>query len=490
MDRNRIRKAAMGKRAAAARTGATGREKIRLIAYGLLIVVIGGYFAARPADKEDAAVEAVRHPVSPRNATPIAVVDVARLTAVRDDTPTARAVLEPDARDHLVSQAGRLVFGDMEQLGVRALPRATVVSDPGAHRGAPLSVLGRLLWYEPELATTPHTFRGEIEDEQGGAWTFLVVNLPWGLEVGEVVRVSGFFFKLHDMLRPDRTFATGPLLVAEELLPSAYRIAPVKVLRDDLFLGTRDLDLSDASRPLDSLAYFELLSYVQNTAADVLFGPVATREPIYARDMRSDPTRWRGRAVTVRGKVLHTQRSSLGPMGENPLGIPWVWEVYLLNSVGGPTRAITLEEPVGIEPDMTVDVDGIFFRRFAYENKFNDPIVSTVIIAGDVRPFVIPPDEITPFIQRFVLFGGLGLVALIVLAQRREGRQRGRDRHRSADRKKKLIALPGTLHRAPPGREGEGDGTGTAHAPPATPPPTTPPPTTPPPAPPSPSSPL
>ena len=236
-------------------------------------------------------------------------------------------------------------------------------------------------------------------------------------------------------------------MIGEELLPSAFRLDPVTEIAPEMFRGVRDYDMEQASRPLDSLPFFQLLSYVANTPADEIFGPAEEREPMYASVLLKEQDEWRGKPVTVRGNLLHVQRSLLGPSGENPLGVPYVWDLWLLNRNGGPTHVVMLEEPVGLvgNRDMLVDVDGLFFRKQLYENANNQAMVASVLIGARAREFIIPEDEITPWIQRIVLGMGLLLLTLIVVAQLREGRLMARARVRSVARKKKLIALPGTL---------------------------------------------
>ena len=445
MDRQRIRRAGMGKRASAALN--PGREKLRMIVYGIVAVAIFSLLVAKDGDPPPTDELPDDRYQTPREYEPLARVDPARLTSVRDDTDTARAVLEPGPLQHLIDQASKLVYGDMAQLGVQAVPRAELLADSAARRGDPVWVLGRMQWYELDSYTDPISFRGEVLDERGESWLFQVVTPPRELDFDDVVRLNGFYLKHHDMLRPDRSFASGPLVVAEELLPSAFRLDPVTELTPEMFRGVRDYDMELASRPLDSLPYFQLLSYVANTPADEIFGPVEEREPMYASVLLKQQDEWRGKPVTVRGNLLHMQRSLLGPSGENPLGQPYVWDLWLLNRTGGPTHVVMLEEPVGLVGgrDMLVDVDGLFFRRQVYENKNNQAMVASVLIGARAREFIIPEDEITPWIQRIVLGMGMLLLTLIAVAQLREGKLMARARVRSVARKKRLIALPGTL---------------------------------------------
>ena len=136
MDRQRIRRAGMGKRASAAPN--PGREKLRMIVYGIVAVAIFSLLVAKDGDPPPTDELPDDRYQTPREYEPLARVDPARLTSVRDDTDTARAVLEPGPLQHLIDQASKLVYGDMARLGVQAVPRAELLADSAARRGDPV----------------------------------------------------------------------------------------------------------------------------------------------------------------------------------------------------------------------------------------------------------------------------------------------------------------------------------------------------------------
>ncbi len=433
----------------------------RLIVYGLLFAALLAWAGASvwrgveatgtppaAAPEDDAVPRGIREP--------LARVEPARLAGVRDGSELERAVLEREAATHLLEQAGRLVYGDLEQLGLRAIPREELLADPVASRGQPVTVTGTLRWQE-ELQDDVLGFcvQGEVRDAQDQPWNFLVLTQLVDVRQGEVVRVAGFFLKHWDLLRPDGTRSSGPLLVGEELLRSAFRIEPVTELPPGFFARVRDFDLRDASLPLESPELFALLSYVENTPAGTLFP--GGREPpeVSAGQLIRDTGEWRGEPVRVSGRLLLAREIPLGPRGENPLGRPFIWDLWLA-SYQGTARVLSLEPPTGLrEQQDIVDADGLYFRRFAYENTLDQPRTAAVVVAGRLQRFVPRENVWLPAAIRIVV----GLVAagalLFVFVARADRKAAELARQASIGRKKKLVDRPGSLHRKAAGPGGE-----------------------------------
>jgi len=445
------------------RAFADGPHKGRLLAYGVLLaalllyvgvtIVRGTGAAAGPAAPAPAG-EAVPRGIR----EPLARVDPARLADVRDGSELLRAVLERDAAAHLLEQAGRLVHGDLEQLGLRDVPRAELLAGPTAHRGQPCTVIGTLAWQE-ELQDDVLGFcvQGEVRDAQDEPWNFLVLAPLVDVRRGEVVRLSGFFLKHWDLLRPDGSRSSGPLLVGAEMLRSAFRIEPVTELPPGFLARVRDFDLRDASLPIESPELFQLLSFVQNTPAETLFrgqpAPPEVRPDLLLRDTDE----WRGEPVRISGTLLLSRQIPLGPLGENPLGVPFIWELWL-SSYQGTARVLSLEIPSGLRDGQDiVDADGIYFRRCTYENAQDLPHSAAVVVAKRLQRYVPQPNTWLPVAIRVVV----GLVAagavLFALVARSDRKAAAAARQARIGRKKKLAALSGRLHGDTPGPEDGGD---------------------------------
>ncbi|MBM3986194.1 MAG: hypothetical protein FJ296_11000, partial [Planctomycetes bacterium] len=455
-------------------------HKRRLIVYAVFFVLLLAWVGVsifRAAQVSEGPEVAPPDEAVPRGIREtLARVDPARLAGVRDGSELERAVLERDAAAHLLEQAGKLVWGDLEQLGLQPADRDALEADPAAFRGRPLWVIGTLQWQEPlQDDVLGACVQGELRDQQDRPWNFLSLAQLQDVRTGEVARASGFFLKHWDLLRPDGSRSSGPLLVCEEVLRSAFRIAPVTELDPDLFLRVRDFDLQDASQPLESPEFFQLLSYVQSAPPGVLF---AERDPppeIRPDALMRDTGEWRGEPVRVSGRLLLAREIPLGPRGENPLGVPVAWDLWL-SSYQGVSRVISLQPPEGLEElrDI-VDADGLYFRRYAYENTRDMPRMAAVVVASRLQRFVPPENQWLPTAIRIMVGLAAGGAVLFFLLARSDRKAAALARQASIARKKKLVARPGLLH--PLRGAGEGPATPPGAGPPAdggAPPPTAP----------------
>lgn len=441
-------------------------HKRRLIVYAVFFVLLLAWVGVslfRAAQAPQGPAVAPPDEAVPRGVRePLARVDPALLAGVRDGSELERAVLERDAAAHLLEQAGRLVWGDLEQLGLQPADRDALAASPAAFRGRPLWVIGTLQWQE-ELQddVLGACVQGELRDAQDRPWNFLSLSQLHDVRTGEVARASGFFLKHWDLLRPDGTRSSGPLLVCEEILRSAFRIEPVTELDRELLLRVRDFDLQDASQPLESPELYQLLSYVQSTPPERLF---AERDPppeIRPDALMRDTGEWRGEPVRVSGRLLLAREIPLGPRGENPLGVPFAWDLWL-SSYQGVSRVISLQPPEGLEEMKDiVDADGLYFRRYAYENTRDMPRMAAVVVASRLQRFVPPENEWLPAAVRVMVGLAAGGAVLFFLLARSDRKAAAAARQASIARKKKLVARPGVLHRprgdgGPPAAPGAG----------------------------------
>jgi hypothetical protein len=462
MDHQRIRDAAMGRKG-----DLEARLNRRVRVYTVAAVVLGLFYVFGGGAGDDAPLERASKPLDPVDlpidVPPLAKVDPTLLQGVVDGTPAERAVLESAPLRHLMLQAGRLVYGDLPRLGLLPGDWDALVSEPAAHRGAPFWARGTLQWIEQEMVDGYLEVRGEVRDRAGQPWGFLVVTEPYRAVPGDVVKLSGFFMKSHDLLRPDGSQVTVPLLVGDEILQSAYPMDPVTSLDSARFDGVRDADLAEASAPLESPEYWELLSYVDNTSVDTLFPPDEPLPTMLPTELLTRPWAHRAQPVTLTGVLYYMTEAPLGHRGENPLGIPFVWELWISDNRAGQAgtiHAVSIGRPEGLEEGDIVEVDGLFFRRQAFENKRNQPRMAAAVVAKRVRPLIPEPDTLTPALVR-VVTGLVGVVVLlIVLGQWRERRASATARSRRMRRHQGNVARPGLLAAGGegPAQGGEGDG--------------------------------
>lgn len=449
MDRKRIAKAATGHRASDINRRMNRRMKVYAMAIAVILAVL---FVYSP-DEAPETVSRAEQPLGPIDVpveaatAPLARVDRELLAGVADSSAVERSRIEPEARRHLMRQAGRLVFGDLAKLGLQPGDWDALVAGAPEQRGAPVWILGTLAWWQDERIDGYTEIRGEVVDQDGHSWAFLSVTEPYELEPGAVVKLAGFYFKAHELLRPDGGLVSAPLIVADEVLASAYRIDPLTELPADSLAGVRDFNITQASRALDSPSFYELLSFVANGASERVL-PADELTEVMPTELLLDPGQWRGAPVSVTGVLYYKTEAALGPRGENPLGIPFAWNLWVSDNragASGTMLVISLDEPSAVEERQIVTIEGRFFRRFAFENKANRPRMAAVIVASKISPLIPEKDTLTPLLVDIIL-GIVGLVALgVMVGQWREQRALAVARTQRMRRHRENIARPGQL---------------------------------------------
>ncbi|MED5331084.1 MAG: hypothetical protein VX916_07300 [Planctomycetota bacterium] len=446
MDKNRIRQAATGRA-----SGAATAEKRRILFYSVLIAVLAiALFRQQSGRRSVDTGTTIPSGWSdePVVREPLATVDPSLLASVRDGTANERAFLEPQAKEHLVHQAGLLVWGDLQQMGLREATWTGLVNDSASFRGDPVFMIGTLAWLDSKSEAWPPEHRAEVLDQEGKSWNLLFGVEPEGLKAGDVVKVEGFFLKHHDMFRPDRTFSSGPLVIGEELRASFFRIDPVTELPEKELQGVRDVDLASASRPLDDPLLYKLLSYVQHTEVEELFPeevPIEQFEMKASELLKNSPL-YRGKPVRVFGRLLHIQRRPLGHRGENSLGTPFVYALWIDNQWGGMAVCLTMERPENFEGGDILDVDGVYYRRYAYENARSAVVHAAVVVSKRITKFVPVPSNTTYIILTVIVSLGLVVGALLFFGTMKDRRFAAAERQRRMGRHKRNIARPGQLH--------------------------------------------
>ncbi|MHC5212225.1 MAG: hypothetical protein ACYTG2_16020 [Planctomycetota bacterium] len=432
MDKDRIRRSAMG-------GGTASNASRRLLVYMVAIVALlvywivwgGGIQSPEPPAIPESAPDE-------RQAEPLAKVDVERLADVRDTTRTERATLEPDATGHLLDQSARLLWGDLEQLGLERADWEELVERGAEHRGRPFWTLGTLAWVE-RLPPGPFAYavRGEVVGEDGRSWNMVVVNEPLDLVPGDFVKLAGFFLKHYDMPRPDRSVSSGPLIVGNELLRSAPRIEPVMSLRPDLFARVHDQGLGESSRPVEGPEFYEALSYIRHAPEDVVFPPDQEIIEYRASDLREHSESFRGQVVRVSGTLAWAEKIPLGPRGENPLGIPFIWKLWL-TSPWGPALVYTFDEPGDIRLRQDIaDADGLYFRRYSYENSRGQAQIAAVVLARRVTRFEVQPNEWLPVVIKITIGIVIIVCILLYLGNRRDREDEQAARKKRMERQKR-----------------------------------------------------
>ncbi len=425
----------------------------RIWVYTFLIVVLGAAIFTTSSTK-DAPQDSrpYDYPDEPVIREVLANVDATIMAGVRDTSRIDRSTLEPEPFRHLLLQAGKLVYGDLEQLGIEKGNWDELTATPAEHRGDPVWVLGELVWVDTLAGPWPTHWRGEIVDEFGASWHFACVVEPDGLNPGDIVRIGGFFMKHYEGLRPDRSFVSGPLIIGEELVASAWRIDAVTRLPATELEELRDYDLEAATRPLEEPLFYKLISYVKNTDIESFFPAERSLEEYETEPVKlmQNSSLFRGKPVRVYGKLLHKQMVPLGPRGENPLGIPFAWHVWIDNQFGGMSLAVSLDEPVGMKKGDIIYADGLFYRRWAFENAINRPVMAATVVTKRFEKHVPKPDTVTPMIRNGIIALLVIMGALLFVGSMIDKKKSAENRTRRMRLHRKNVARPGLLSKGEP----------------------------------------
>ena len=222
------------------------REWSRVIAVGLLLAAMLFVFfwpAAKPKRTEfdlDAS--------APIQVT-IPALDRELLRSVRDASPEDRLTGEPDALAHLLEKSLGVVPTVAEALGrpSEPLPLTVLQAASESYRGAWLWYSGRLRYLSPGRSGHPvegyKVYEGFIETDlatDGAGIVMFRTGLPSrDANVGDWVRVEGFFLKLRDShVLPEAEKA--PLLVGSEIVAEPRPWPPVATLDRAVLDTVRD----------------------------------------------------------------------------------------------------------------------------------------------------------------------------------------------------------------------------------------------------------
>ncbi|MHC4943116.1 MAG: flagellar basal body-associated FliL family protein [Planctomycetota bacterium] len=365
---------------------------------------------------------------------PGAKVDPARLAEVKDSEIAERVIKEKEPYLHLIQQAGRLVYGDMELLGVAKADLDEIRSNPPAFRGKPFEIKGSLQWWE-EVKDKEKEFslyRGYITTPDDDYVYFTVLDIPYDIAIGEVIKLQGFFFKLYSF----------SLLGEDTRVTSFYKIDPVHELDMDLMDTVYDYDILDMAKPFEEKHLFHMLSYVQNLNEEKL-SSIEFQEAIPTEIIKK-PGDFRGKPVQIMGEiVLLPVERNLGPGGENPLGIKRCYHGILLNYRGGKfgfVYFLTLEKPDWMQKKDLVYLRGFFMRNYAYRTQNENLQPAPLIIASEFEKFILPKDYTITYISIAILGGTILLSIFFLFQMFKDRRQNQQYREKFIARKKKQVA--------------------------------------------------
>jgi hypothetical protein len=373
---------------------------------------------------------------------PGATVDPMLLADVRDEKLSDRVVKETAPYLHLIQQAARLVYGDMELLDVERLVPETVRNHPAAYRGKPFEVKGRLESFEKIAEHEFELYRGFLTTRNGDAVYFTVLDIPWDAAIGDVVKLQGFFFKLYSFNLPEEERVTDAIyLVGKQLIPSFYDMEPVHELNMKLLNTLWDYDILDMAKPFEEKHLYHMLSYVENLDPETVKS--LDYQELLPPEILRKPGEFRGKPVQILGEVvlLPVQRD-LGPRGENPLGIKRVYHGVLLNYAGGKygfCYFISLKRPDWMRKKDLVYVRGFFMRNYAYRTQNENLQPSILVVAADFEKFVLPEDYTMAYISIAILAGTLVVFSIFFISIFRDRKHNRLYREKFIQRKKAQL---------------------------------------------------
>lgn len=435
-----------------------GSDKTRLIVLIVLTAVVIAafiYFRIDSMQEEPEIVTDENYANIPAPQREVyAKVDPAELEEVKDGVVSERIVKEREPFLHLMSQAAKLIPGDMEALGVEILSPSKALEQPANFRGRPFSVKGNLQWFEEEEFEDFEYFRGYLTTLDGEYIYFTVLRMPNDLEIGDVVRLQGFFFKTYSFLLSDEETRVSDALfiVGMRLIPSFYTMEPAREINMDLLSTLIDSTLEDSSIEFQEKPLFHLLSYVQNMDRES-YESIVFEERL-ATEVRNNSPKYRGAALDVVGQLVWLQDSLLGPEGENPLGIKKAFRGLVFNNKGGFCYffALDLPEWLSLQNRDLVHLKGFFFRNYTFINRQGRTQSVPTLVVGGIDKFIIPEDNtmlmVTFFILGMTLFL-LGFFFFTVFRDRRRNRE-----YRAQFIRKKKAQLEQALKNAKKGPAG------------------------------------
>lgn len=377
-------------------------DRARLIFLAVLLIVFGGgYFYlrhdwARQREKEqDEAAYIADEDRSDIVRDPAAKIDFSILEQVRDGSRNERLIREPEPYSHLLAEARKLTPGDLEALGLKPMDADAISADPGVHRGLPYEVKGFLESIEVVQGQLWQEIRGTIRDQQDRYYTFSVLREP-DVTVGQVVRLSGFFFKLFSLeAKPGEYLDNVIHLVGKSLDRSFLAMAPTEDLAEVPFHLARDFDLTEMVELQEELLY-QVLNHVRGLSANQK--SELTAQDVTWTELRRDPDAWRGKTVRILARYapgLEWPRK-LGPGGENPLEVKYFQDGILALPRNRLVRWIGFEpfpkELLG-QTKLTY-LTGVFVKNYAWENNRQDILNGPLLVPIRFEPFQMPKNEV------------------------------------------------------------------------------------------------
>jgi hypothetical protein len=481
-------------------TSPEDRGKIILLGVGFLFCVAlmtGLYVYTRsgptPAPEQTAPMVPAPAPVPPKEISIVPLFPADQAQEIEQDLlekfGTLGKILDgvpaPDGEpfDYLVDMATHdvRILNLLPEGFARDPDVARMKDDPGAFRGKLLSVSGELLSLErsPWQGKVPQVEevrRGVLRDGRGRLFSFSwpVANHlePDAVEPGKGwVRVQGLFYKVWPVPDPAAAGNTAPSfhLVLQRAPDRSFPDLVVKDI-DPAWMGqVHDADTQEMMK-YDDEPLYHLLNLLGHLGQEGFEGWLKAKQAaapgarIYPpedftgryKELLDNPALHRFRPVRYTGFLLRpTQLDRDIP--PNPGNVERLWVGYLVDVDFAP--AVWVYSPrsfsaQGFKAEDRIRVDGIFFKRIAYQAAGKGPLKqAAVILAG--RMVAAPPGKVFAKDLLLVVVGLMVVVAgglgFLLFRSRKEERRDAELRRERLRKRRPMDAAPGrTPPAAPP----------------------------------------
>ncbi len=306
---------------------------------------------------------------------------------IGEATEEQRVLKEPKPFLYLLEEVNRRSYRFLASGGFETVSPADLIASPDTNRARRVELKGELIYAEEKAldeggALPDQVVEGVIKTDAIGpdgqpcfAYFALSGTVPGNVELGDVVRLQGVFFKsYHFDVNPvgSPSFRTGPLIVAKRLMKS-YFFQNVTSL-DSEVLDTVEDDIAKA-KVLEFEPLYHTISYAKHYLES---RPRITEETdeeeakadlpplIQGKDLRERPADYRGKMIRLIGKLEWLEKE---PVDANPAGIDVQYRAIMRSQDRILVETVFLEKPKNISLGNAVEVVGIFFKNHAFLNQ-------------------------------------------------------------------------------------------------------------------------
>lgn len=431
--------------------GLSASERRRLLLLAAAFVAVLAVFFAIGALRHKAAPPAgPEAPAREESTLILPPVDREVLAGVRDDTPEARAILEPEPFAYLARMAQALVPEHLWRLGEPTLPFDRLPGEAAALRGTPVRLRGEVLHATPMRRSpdAPEEYWARMRTDEGREFLFVSLRVPETLFGGENYALAdGYFFKVYSTSLGGEE-VTLPLVVGRALTPSYRKAAPTREVDPALLTDVRDATLLEKVE-LDFRGMWHLMNVartlrVDRAALDAIFAGTPELDRDMVLRLKDEAPLLRGRPFRIPGRVVERgfwyERA-----GENPLREEFVTNGFLGNfSLGrAPVRLLAPGKVNLLRPGGKVRrwYRGWFLQWWAYEDRDGNTRLAPVFVVADIVEEPLPESPLLNFLL-WTFLGGTalfgGMMVVLVRRERRRAResvaalQRLRERRRAS----------------------------------------------------------